>query len=187
MAQRSKFRLQREDALRPGREAQSTGPACADALAKALTSLRRFRCACRIQQVGRIISHRHGRLPRRQAAPISSPGPRRICGTEIRLRRGRARRSFPALGIVRIHNPPTRRFARVDRRAWQPRQQQHWSPLGSLALQDIQDKSLKRAERIVSNDLSDVAQLKAAQGRAYAVGGTWRALARIVRAAIRCR
>ena len=53
-------------------------------------------------------------------------------------------------------------------------------PLGSLALQDLSHKSLKRAERIVSNDLSNVAQLKAAQGRTfYAVGGTWRALARI--------
>ena len=53
-------------------------------------------------------------------------------------------------------------------------------PLGSLALQDLSHKSLKRAERIVSNDLSDVAQLKAGRGRTfYAVGGTWRALARI--------
>src|SRR5205814_2374882 len=53
-------------------------------------------------------------------------------------------------------------------------------PLGSLALQDLSHKSLKRAERIVRNDLSGVAQLKAGHGRTfYAVGGTWRALARI--------
>ena len=53
-------------------------------------------------------------------------------------------------------------------------------PLGSLALQDLSHKSLKRAERIVRNELSDVAQLKAGRGRTfYAVGGTWRALARI--------
>jgi exopolyphosphatase/guanosine-5'-triphosphate,3'-diphosphate pyrophosphatase len=53
-------------------------------------------------------------------------------------------------------------------------------PLGSLALQDLSHKSLKRAERIVSDDLSGVAQLKAGLGRTfYAVGGTWRALARI--------
>jgi exopolyphosphatase/guanosine-5'-triphosphate,3'-diphosphate pyrophosphatase len=53
-------------------------------------------------------------------------------------------------------------------------------PLGSLALQDLADKSLKRAERIVKSELSDVAQLKAGRGRTfYAVGGTWRALARI--------
>jgi exopolyphosphatase/guanosine-5'-triphosphate,3'-diphosphate pyrophosphatase len=53
-------------------------------------------------------------------------------------------------------------------------------PLGSLALQDSSHKSLKRAERIVSTDLVGVAQLKAGRGRTfYAVGGTWRALARI--------
>src|SRR5947208_2162574 len=53
-------------------------------------------------------------------------------------------------------------------------------PLGSLALQDLAHKSLKRAERIVKDELSDVAQLKAGRGRNfYAVGGTWRALARI--------
>ena len=53
-------------------------------------------------------------------------------------------------------------------------------PLGSLALQDLSHKSLKRAERIVRTELSGVAQLKAGRGRAfYAVGGTWRALARI--------
>jgi len=53
-------------------------------------------------------------------------------------------------------------------------------PLGSLALQDSSHKSLKRAERIVSADLAGVAQLKAGRGRTfYAVGGTWRALARI--------
>jgi exopolyphosphatase / guanosine-5'-triphosphate,3'-diphosphate pyrophosphatase len=39
---------------------------------------------------------------------------------------------------------------------------------------------LKRAERIVRNELSGVAQLKAGRGHTfYAVGGTWRALARI--------
>jgi exopolyphosphatase/guanosine-5'-triphosphate,3'-diphosphate pyrophosphatase len=53
-------------------------------------------------------------------------------------------------------------------------------PLGSLALQDLSHKSLKRAERIVSSELSGIAHLRAGRGRAfYAVGGTWRALARI--------
>ena len=53
-------------------------------------------------------------------------------------------------------------------------------PLGSLALQDSSQKSLKRAERIVRTELFGLAQLKAGRGRNfYAVGGTWRALARI--------
>ncbi len=53
-------------------------------------------------------------------------------------------------------------------------------PLGSLALQDLSHKSLKRAERIVKTELSDVAADQGGRGRTfYAVGGTWRALARI--------
>src|SRR6202000_412322 len=53
-------------------------------------------------------------------------------------------------------------------------------PLGSLALQDLAHKSLKRAERIVKSELSELPRLKSGRGRTfYAVGGTWRALARI--------
>src|SRR4029078_330209 len=53
-------------------------------------------------------------------------------------------------------------------------------PLGSLALQDLSHKSLKRADPIVRDDVPGVAQLKAGHARTfYAVGGTWRALARI--------
>ncbi len=53
-------------------------------------------------------------------------------------------------------------------------------PLGGLALLDASKNSLKRAERIVKTSLDDAEQLKAVRGRTfYAVGGTWRALARI--------
>jgi exopolyphosphatase/guanosine-5'-triphosphate,3'-diphosphate pyrophosphatase len=53
-------------------------------------------------------------------------------------------------------------------------------PLGSLALQDSSHESLKRAERIVRTELFGVPHLKAGRNRTfYAVGGTWRALARI--------
>ncbi|MFX5999043.1 hypothetical protein ABTF05_21920, partial [Acinetobacter baumannii] len=53
-------------------------------------------------------------------------------------------------------------------------------PLGGLALQDASQKSLKKAERIVAAGLTGLPQLKAGAGRTfYAVGGTWRALARI--------
>jgi exopolyphosphatase/guanosine-5'-triphosphate,3'-diphosphate pyrophosphatase len=53
-------------------------------------------------------------------------------------------------------------------------------PLGGLALQDISAKSVKKAEKIVRQALDDVPTLAAGEGRTfYAVGGTWRALARI--------
>jgi len=53
-------------------------------------------------------------------------------------------------------------------------------PLGGLALQDISAKSVKKAEKIVRQALDDVPTLAAGEGRTfYAVGGTWRALARL--------
>ena len=53
-------------------------------------------------------------------------------------------------------------------------------PLGGLALQDISSKSLKKAEKIVEKTLDGLAMLKACEDRTfYAVGGTWRALARL--------
>ena len=46
-------------------------------------------------------------------------------------------------------------------------------PLGSLALQDASQKSLKKAERIVKTALAPLTELKAGTGRTfYAVGGT---------------
>jgi exopolyphosphatase/guanosine-5'-triphosphate,3'-diphosphate pyrophosphatase len=53
-------------------------------------------------------------------------------------------------------------------------------PLGGLALQDSSSKSIKRAEKIVLDAFAGVPLLKAMKGRTfYAVGGTWRALARL--------
>ena len=53
-------------------------------------------------------------------------------------------------------------------------------PLGGLALADIAGKSLKKAERFVEKTLKNLDMLKEGEGRTfYAVGGTWRALARL--------
>jgi exopolyphosphatase/guanosine-5'-triphosphate,3'-diphosphate pyrophosphatase len=53
-------------------------------------------------------------------------------------------------------------------------------PLGGLALADISAKSLKKAEKYVKKSLTGLAMLKGCEGRTfYAVGGTWRSLARL--------
>jgi exopolyphosphatase/guanosine-5'-triphosphate,3'-diphosphate pyrophosphatase len=52
-------------------------------------------------------------------------------------------------------------------------------PLGGLRLIDASGRSMKKAEKLV-RDAIDAVDLSAGQGRAfYAVGGTWRALARL--------
>ena len=58
-------------------------------------------------------------------------------------------------------------------------------PLGGLALQDLSGGSLKKAQKIIRNALERAPEyLEHLHGRTfYAVGGTWRALARLHQAA----
>jgi exopolyphosphatase/guanosine-5'-triphosphate,3'-diphosphate pyrophosphatase len=170
-----------------GREVQSTGLLAPDAVTKALTSLRRFRALCRIQQVGRVYAIATAACRDASNGPDFIARAERICGTRIQILTGAREAKLSALGVVSgIHNPDGivgdlggGSLELIDVKGNRVRGGVTL-PLGSLALQDLSHKSLKRAERIVRSELSDVAQLKAGRNRAfYAVGGTWRALARI--------
>ena len=170
-----------------GREVQSTGLLAPDAVAKALTSLRRFRALCRIQKVGRVYAIATAACRDASNGPDFIAKAERICGARIQILSGPREAKLSALGVVSgMHNPDGivgdlggGSLELIDVHGNRVRSGVTL-PLGSLALQDLSDKSLKRADRIVSDELSDVAQLKAGRGRTfYAVGGTWRALARI--------
>src|ERR1700736_3224255 len=170
-----------------GREVQTTGLLAPDAVAKALTSLRRFRALCRIMKVGRVFAIATAACRDATNGADFIAKAERICGVRIEILSGPREAKLSALGVISgIHRPDGivgdlgggsleligLRGHRISGGVT--------LPLGSLALQDLSHKSLKRAERIVRTELSDVAQLKAGRGRAfYAVGGTWRALARI--------
>jgi exopolyphosphatase/guanosine-5'-triphosphate,3'-diphosphate pyrophosphatase len=170
-----------------GREVQTTGLLAPDAVAKALASLRRFRALCKVMKVGRVYAIATAACRDATNGPDFIAKAERICGVGIEILSGPREAKLSALGVVSgIHKPDgivgdlgggsleliDVKGGRVHRGVT--------LPLGSLALQDASQKSLKRAERIVKTELSDVAQLKAGRGRTfYAVGGTWRALARI--------
>src|ERR1700736_3417251 len=170
-----------------GREVQTTGLLAPDAVAKALTSLRRFRALCRIMKVGRVFAIATAACRDATNGADFIAKAERICGTQIEILSGPREAKLSALGVVSgVHRPDGivgdlggGSLELID---------VHGNrvgggltlPLGSLALQDLSHKSLKRAERIVKAALTDVAQIKNGRGRTfYAVGGTWRALARI--------
>jgi exopolyphosphatase/guanosine-5'-triphosphate,3'-diphosphate pyrophosphatase len=170
-----------------GREVQSTGLLAPDAVAKALTSLRRFRALCRVQKVGRVYAIATAACRDATNGPDFIAKARRICGVPIEILSGPREAKLSALGVISgIHNPDGivgdlggGSLELIDVHGNRVRSGVTL-PLGSLALQDSSHKSLKRAERIVRNELTGVDQLKAGRGRTfYAVGGTWRALARI--------
>jgi exopolyphosphatase / guanosine-5'-triphosphate,3'-diphosphate pyrophosphatase len=170
-----------------GREVQSTGLLAPDAVTKALTSLRRFRALCRVMKVRRV--HAIATAACRDASNGADfiAKAERICGVRIEILPGPREAKLSALGVVSgVHKPDGivgdlggGSLELIDVRGNRIRGGVTL-PLGSLALQDLSHKSLKRAERIVKSEISEVAQITAGRGRAfYAVGGTWRALARI--------
>jgi exopolyphosphatase/guanosine-5'-triphosphate,3'-diphosphate pyrophosphatase len=170
-----------------GREVQSTGLLAPDAVAKALTALLRFRALCRVMKVGRVHAIATAACRDASNGPDFIAKAERICGVSIEILSGPREAKLSALGVVSgVHKPDGivgdlggGSLELIDVRGARIRQGVTL-PLGSLALQDASQRSVKRAERIVRTDLADVAQLKAGAGRNfYAVGGTWRALARI--------
>ncbi|MBR0870939.1 exopolyphosphatase [Bradyrhizobium tropiciagri] len=170
-----------------GREVQSTGLLATDAVNRALTALRRFRALCKIQQVGRVYAIATAACRDAKNGPDFIAQAERICGAKIEILSGPREAKLSALGVVSgVHNPNGivgdlggGSLELIDVKGNRVRSGVTL-PLGSLALQDLSHKSLKRAERIVKNELLGVPQLKTGRGRTfYAVGGTWRALARI--------
>ena len=170
-----------------GREVQTTGLLADDAVNKALTALRRFRALCRIQQVGRVYAIATAACRDAKNGPDFIAKAEQICRARIEILSGPREAKLSALGVMSgVHNPDGivgdlggGSLELIDVRGHRVRSGVTL-PLGSLALQDLSHKSLKRAERIVRNELTGVAQLTAGRTRTfYAVGGTWRALARI--------
>jgi exopolyphosphatase/guanosine-5'-triphosphate,3'-diphosphate pyrophosphatase len=170
-----------------GREVQSTGLLAPDAVDKALTSLKRFHALCKIQRVGRVYAIATAACRDASNGPDFIARAERICSVPIEILSGPREARLSALGVISgIHRPDGivgdlggGSLELVDVRGHRIRGG-ITLPLGSLALQDLAHKSLKRAERIVQGELSELPRLKAGRGRTfYAVGGTWRALARI--------
>lgn len=170
-----------------GREVQSTGLLAPEAVVEALQALTRFRALCDTLQVGRVlgIATAACRDARNGAAFIEEAV--RICRIRIDVLSGRREAELSALGVmsgiyepsgivgdlgggslelVDIHGTRIRRGVTL--------------PLGGLALQDSSRKSMKKADKLVERALSDVPFLDAGRDRSlYAVGGAWRALARL--------
>jgi exopolyphosphatase/guanosine-5'-triphosphate,3'-diphosphate pyrophosphatase len=170
-----------------GREVQTTGLLAKDAVIKALTALRRFRALCKIMKVGRVYAIATAAARDASNGPEFIAAAEKICGCGIEILSGPREARLSALGVISgIHKPDGLvgdlgggSLELIDVKGNLVRTGVTL-PLGSLALQDASQKSPKRAEKIVKTALTDVAQLKAATGRNfYAVGGTWRALARL--------
>jgi exopolyphosphatase/guanosine-5'-triphosphate,3'-diphosphate pyrophosphatase len=170
-----------------GREVQSTGLLPIDAMERAFAALRRFRALCDTMRVPKphVLATAACREARNGRDFIEQA--ERICRAGIDVLSGPREARLSALGVVSgVYRPDglvgdlgggsvelvSVRGTHVSAGAT--------LPLGGLALQDTSRRSIKNAEKIVGRALADVAILKTLRGRSfYAVGGTWRALARL--------
>ena len=170
-----------------GREVQTKGLLPADAVEKALSSLRRFRALCDAMRVERlwVLATAACRDARNGKEFIRAA--EKICRTRIDLITGKREAELTALGVVSgFHRPDGvvgdlggGSLELVDVRGSRIKPGVT-NPLGGLALQDRSGRSIKKAEKLVKNTFADLALLKGGKDRTfYAVGGTWRSLAHL--------
>lgn len=170
-----------------GRQVQTTGLLAPEAIETALSALRRFRALCDTIEVGQVYAIATAACRDAENGAEFIAEAERICRCTIDILSGKREAHLTALGVVSgIYRPDGLvgdlgggSLELVDVRGQRVRKGIS-TPLGGLALSDIAGKSIKKAERFVIDTLGDLKLLQHGKGRTfYAVGGTWRALARL--------
>ncbi|WP_394891135.1 exopolyphosphatase [Mesorhizobium sp. AaZ16] len=170
-----------------GRGIVSTGRLDPEAVTRAIEEFRRFRALS--DQAGAEELHVIATAAAREAVngPDFIHRAENILGTEIRVLSGREEAHYSALGVISGFHPADGiagdlgggSLELVDV-AGEAIGDGITLPLGGLRLQDMSRNSPAVAARIAREELAKAKLLKAGQGRVfYAVGGTWRNLARL--------
>src|SRR5690242_615101 len=170
-----------------GREVQSTGLLAAEAVEQALSALKRYRALCDTMGVKKLIAIATAACRDAKNGRGFIKLAERTIGAEIEVLSGSREAELTALGVVSgVHQPDGvvgdlggGSLELIDVHG---RRARHGltRPLGGLALADISAKSLKKAEKYVKRTLGGLPVLRRCEDRSfYAVGGTWRALARL--------
>ena len=170
-----------------GRGVATTGRLPQDGVERALAALRRFRVLCAAMEITDI------HVLATAAARDASNGPEFLAaaqaalGAPIELLSGRREAELSALGVVSGFWNPDGVAGDLGGGSLELNDVKGAKmgegitlPLGGLSLMDVSDRSPKRAAKIVREALARAKPLKKLEGRTfYAIGGTWRALARL--------
>jgi exopolyphosphatase/guanosine-5'-triphosphate,3'-diphosphate pyrophosphatase len=170
-----------------GREVLTTGLLANDAVEKALASLKRFRALCDAMGVGRAWAIATAACRDADNGSAFIERAEAACGVPITVLSGKREAELAALGIISGFHKPDGIVGDLGGGSLELTDVRGHRlksgitlPLGGLALKDLSDGSLAKAEKIVRRMLGHEAMLKGGRGRDfYAVGGTWRALARL--------
>ncbi len=166
---------------------QSTGLLAADAVEQALSALKRYRALCTTMGVKKVLAIATAACRDAKNGHAFIKFAERIIRTDITILSGSQEAELTALGVISgVHEADGvvgdlggGSLELVDIHGTRARRGLT-RPLGGLALADISAKSLKKAEKFVKKTLGTLPVLKGCEDRTfYAVGGTWRALARL--------
>lgn len=170
-----------------GRGVQTTGRLPKEGVERALAALRRFRVLCDAMEITDI------HVLATAAARDASNGPEFLKAASEALRApidllpGRREAELSALGVVSGFWKPDGVAGDLGGGSLELNEVKGdrlglgiTLPLGGLALMDMSERSPKRAQKIARELLAGAKPLKKLEGRTfYAIGGTWRALARL--------
>jgi exopolyphosphatase/guanosine-5'-triphosphate,3'-diphosphate pyrophosphatase len=170
-----------------GRHVATTGRLDEGAVERALKALARFRVLCATMHVGdvTVLATAAARDAANGQAFLDAAA--EACGYPIELLSGTREAQLAALGVISGFFRPNGVVGdlgggslELTNVAASDLGEGITLPLGGLALQDLSGGSLKKAQRITREALRRAPQLDELKGRTfYAVGGTWRALARL--------
>jgi exopolyphosphatase / guanosine-5'-triphosphate,3'-diphosphate pyrophosphatase len=170
-----------------GREIASTGRLDEESVKRALEALTRFRAILRLLDV------KHVRAIATAACRDAANGPdfivrgEKALGTRVQVLSGQQEAELAASGIVMGFRSPDGLAGdlgggslEIIDVAGNALRQSATLPLGGLRLLDASAGRMDRAVDIVDEEIANVAWRGKGRGRAfYAVGGTWRAIARL--------
>lgn len=170
-----------------GRNVLTSGRLAEDAVAKALASIRRFRVLCNQLNVGELHVLATAAVRDAKNGDVFVAECEAICGVPLRLLSGREEATFAALGVISGTYEPDGIVGDLGGGSLELVDVKDGQigggvtlPLGGLALQDTSGFSVKKAERIAAKTIAKVDLLKKGKGHTfYAVGGTWRSLAKL--------
>jgi exopolyphosphatase / guanosine-5'-triphosphate,3'-diphosphate pyrophosphatase len=170
-----------------GRGVATTGLLPDDGVAKALAALQRFRVLCDTMGIGDVRAIATAAVRDAANGPAFLKLAGHAIGADIQLLSGVQEARFSALGVVSSIHQPDGIVGDLGGGSLELAEIRNGEvgqgltlQLGGLSLMDLSERSPKKAARIVREKLASVKLVQKLAGRSfYAVGGTWRALARL--------
>jgi exopolyphosphatase / guanosine-5'-triphosphate,3'-diphosphate pyrophosphatase len=170
-----------------GKGVVTTGRLAEEGVDKALKALRRFRALCETMAIEDITVVATAAARDAANGPSFLASAQSAIGREISLLTGKREAELSALGVISAVHAPEGVVGDLGGGSLELIDVGGGScgkgvtlPLGGLALMDASKRSTREASRIARKAIAEARPLSALRGRAfYAVGGTWRALARL--------